>query len=249
MYLYHYRSIKSAVAEIENTSFRMANRTELNDPIEGYLNVYWEGDKPAWEGLLRNYICSLYSSLDFCLNGYKDLKSYTVIPDLASLSNVSFKQECDDISKEFLYHPDVELVSDYLSEAGKMSRTKIKYWLIMLHSLAFYICIQKFIQIGVLDKYTSVPDSEKHDLIVRIISSHDESIAEQFAFDYANRLISGNARILAGLVGGKKKEQGNPNWILLRFDYPEMYVNRLTDLIYPDIFVTSFSATDVNSVM
>lgn len=31
MYLYHYCSIQFAVGEIENTSFRIANRTELND--------------------------------------------------------------------------------------------------------------------------------------------------------------------------------------------------------------------------
>ena len=60
MNLYHYRSVESARKEIECRTFRYADRNELNDPLEGYAQIYWKGDCPAWEGLFRNYICSVY---------------------------------------------------------------------------------------------------------------------------------------------------------------------------------------------
>ena len=56
MNLYHYRTVESARKEIECRTFRYADRNELNDPLEGYAQIYWKGDCPAWEGLFRNYI-------------------------------------------------------------------------------------------------------------------------------------------------------------------------------------------------
>lgn len=47
MEFYHYRSIDSALKELEGT-FYFASREELNDPMESYLQVYWQGDKAAW---------------------------------------------------------------------------------------------------------------------------------------------------------------------------------------------------------
>ena len=63
MKLYHYRSIETAIKEIANGTFRFSSREEVNDPLEGYLRVYWRGDKAAWEGLFRNYICSLMNAI------------------------------------------------------------------------------------------------------------------------------------------------------------------------------------------
>ena len=56
MKLYHYRSISSALLEIENGTFHFASKEELNDPLEGFVRVFWQGDKMAWEGLFRHYI-------------------------------------------------------------------------------------------------------------------------------------------------------------------------------------------------
>ena len=53
MKLYRYRNIESALAEIEQGTFYFASKEELNDPIEGYVNLYFQGDSPAWEGLLN----------------------------------------------------------------------------------------------------------------------------------------------------------------------------------------------------
>lgn len=67
MKLYHYRSIKSALLELENGTFHFASKEELNDPLEGFVRVYWQGDKAAWEGLFRHYIYSVAHTLEFYL--------------------------------------------------------------------------------------------------------------------------------------------------------------------------------------
>ena len=43
MKLYHYRSINSALLEIENGTFHFASKEELNDPLEGFVRVFLAG--------------------------------------------------------------------------------------------------------------------------------------------------------------------------------------------------------------
>ena len=61
--LYRYRTIKSALLELDNGTFYFADPKELNDPLEGYLKIFWQGDKFAWEGLMKNFVCSLFYNL------------------------------------------------------------------------------------------------------------------------------------------------------------------------------------------
>ena len=69
MRLYRYRSIKNALKEIEDGTFYFASHDELNDPIEGYIKVFWQGDRFAWEGLLRSYIYNLTIAISQYLLG------------------------------------------------------------------------------------------------------------------------------------------------------------------------------------
>lgn len=60
---------------------------ELNDPIEGYVRIFWQGDKAAWEGMLRNYICSLSEAIDmYLLQANEDMLHHrTLLIDLNHL--------------------------------------------------------------------------------------------------------------------------------------------------------------------
>lgn len=63
MVLYQYRSAEAGLAEIRNHTMRFSSRENLNDPQEGYISLVWQGDKPAWEGMFRNYFCSFNTTL------------------------------------------------------------------------------------------------------------------------------------------------------------------------------------------
>ncbi|MCD8130639.1 MAG: hypothetical protein LUE16_05085 [Lachnospiraceae bacterium] len=99
MILYHYRSIKSALLEIENCTFHFAAPDELNDPIEGYVTVFWKGDKAAWEGLFRNYVCSLSRAVDLCLLKSDEDMLYhkSIIPDIHCFDDVPLGKILKDI--------------------------------------------------------------------------------------------------------------------------------------------------------
>ena len=57
--IYRYRSVEAAVteyAEILKQEIYLASPSEMNDPSEGQLNMLWEADEVAWDGLLDHFL-------------------------------------------------------------------------------------------------------------------------------------------------------------------------------------------------
>lgn len=147
MRLYHYRSIESALLEIENGTLHFASREELNDPMEGYVRVFWQGDRAAWEGLLRNYICSVYMAIEiYLLRGNEEmLRHKTLVIDLHGFDNVPVGQTLKEIGDAFLAEDEVQDLARYLGEKNvKVTAQELKLILYALHGKAFSLCIRCF---------------------------------------------------------------------------------------------------------
>ncbi|WP_276249183.1 DUF2971 domain-containing protein [Haladaptatus sp. YSMS36] len=52
--------------EIEKQELVLSSPRNLNDPIEGYQDVYWEGDEVLWKNLLRHYLLNLLWASHTC---------------------------------------------------------------------------------------------------------------------------------------------------------------------------------------
>ena len=64
MELYRFRSNTDyTLDELENNYFYFALPEELNDPMEGFINLYWEGDIVLWKNLLKHYVYTLANSI------------------------------------------------------------------------------------------------------------------------------------------------------------------------------------------
>ena len=64
--LYRFRSIKYLFGEyneLENQSIYFASPEELNDPLEGFRNNFWQGDKIVWCNFFKQYIYCLIRSI------------------------------------------------------------------------------------------------------------------------------------------------------------------------------------------
>ena len=121
MILYHYRSIDSAIKEIGNSTFHFASASELNDPLEGYIRVFWRGDRAAWEGLLRNYICSLFQAISiYLLQGDEKLIWHrSLIVDLHQCDDIPLGTIWKDLGDAFLEEDEVKNIFK-----GNMSRVE-----------------------------------------------------------------------------------------------------------------------------
>lgn len=145
MELYHYRSVDTALKEIENGTFHYSDRTELNDPIEGYVQIYWQGDIPAWEGLFRNYICSLFHSIELYLHKERciEIEKHAVLLDIHHFDNLSLGEIYKTVSDRFTENRNVQKVIKCLVDQNIRCSVKLLRLLLrIVHEIAFSICIK-----------------------------------------------------------------------------------------------------------
>ena len=130
MKLYHYRSISSALLEIENGTFHFASKEELNDPLEGFVRVFWQGDKMAWEGLFRHYIYSVARVLELYILKADDETLYhsTLVADVHCYKNNFFEKILLKLGEEFITDTDVQnLAGVYGDNCLKVSEKELQY--------------------------------------------------------------------------------------------------------------------------
>ncbi|WP_080429493.1 DUF2971 domain-containing protein [Burkholderia ubonensis] len=61
-HLYRFRSIDRLLGnskELERQEIYFASPEQLNDPLEGRKNIYWQGDLIVWKNLFRHYLACL----------------------------------------------------------------------------------------------------------------------------------------------------------------------------------------------
>ncbi|MCG6359172.1 hypothetical protein K6U58_11340 [Vibrio fluvialis] len=71
-YLFRFRKTSNLLEtyeELEKQSIFFAYHGDLNDPMEGYANTYWQGDYVCWKNLFLNYIHSLEKSCREFISG------------------------------------------------------------------------------------------------------------------------------------------------------------------------------------
>ncbi len=145
MRLYRYRSIKSALRELKGHSFYFASKEELNDPLESYLRLFWQGDKAAWEGLFKNYIYSLYHAFFLYLveGDKKVLHKGTLVLDIHVFDNVRLGEALREAGNRFIGIEQVQwLVSLYGNNNLKCGTKELIFVLRLAHELAEKICIE-----------------------------------------------------------------------------------------------------------
>lgn len=280
MELYHYRSINAAVKEIQSCTFRFAAKEELNDPIEGYVRVYWKGDKQAWEGLFRNYICSFYNALTLYLLAAdeNEIRNKSVMIDVHAFDDLPLGKILKDIRKKLLSDIDIKkFVNLYGEGERECSIDELSLILNYIHVKVVKICMEEqrdhgFIPKeeadGVLVNYCSIdfPPFPFEALDNRIMDSGSFRIFTKLAISKLKDVVTG--KILELGIGGNVFLYGNTvkegddgervlwdenkqrrKWLSLMFDYPQIYINRLRDMIYPESFIVCFSGKNNNSTM
>lgn len=269
MLLYHYRSIESALPEISDSTFRFASCEELNDPLETYLHVYWQGDKAAWEGLFRNYVCSLFYAIECYLleaDG-NELRNNTLIIDIERFDKVPMGNTLKELGEEFLADGDVhKLSSAYGEKQLKVQREELQMLFQIVHRRALELCIKKNRDNGlipedeaeqILEPLANRDDEKSHkalDEVTGIIQSQkidDEKrhiISKIFAQAYEDRIeLNYINKGLKNEMAGDSNQQRN--WLTIYVDFPQVYINQLIHMLYPKCFIVCFSGNNNNSAM
>ena len=142
--MYRFRTIENLLGErreLENQEIYFSDIDSLNDPMEGFREVYWSGDVIAWKNLFKHYILCLEH---MCALAYFDMKgtpfSSVIVPVYRSEDNLPtdrYRQIFNEICDKFFKNSDMNKYIEIIASLPwKVSRDELYSFLRSIHSMA-----------------------------------------------------------------------------------------------------------------
>jgi hypothetical protein len=139
--MYRFRTIENLLGkhnELENQEIYFASPEELNDPMEGYKDVFWKGDKIVWENFIINYVKSVdhFFSLSVLYNEEKKIPDSEILvePNRKKYGAPLHRNLIQDIIDEVLQHKLIRDLPDQLSQrAGSICHSELSTLLLSIH--------------------------------------------------------------------------------------------------------------------
>lgn len=265
--MYRFRKIESLIGthnELENQEIYFALQEELNDPMEGYQNIFWKGDIIVWKNFIKNYIRSvehLFGLIIVCADkeSISD-KDIIVSPQPAShktFSNKPFAQQAIDYAFEIEF---IKKLPQALSErSNKIQRSELLSHLDFLHPLILQSVSEIYFRNGILKK-TLFSNNLKYrfnnvdhasDALIqglnKIDSKKDTGINVAENFLWQTNLVSQQLRLLKEYGLSETERQSNLHFLVYKFQ--EKYLAKLESAIFPNWYSASFLKNSTNSAV
>lgn len=243
MKLYRFRgNIEYALDELEKNYFYFALPNELNDPMEGFINMYWEGDIVLWKNFLKHYLYTLINTI-ICI--YIEPKAKEdPLPIFFNETNFPTKEMqniFEEIRDSFFSADDIKEFLEYLTCVNhKIYIQEMKNYLrfIQIETLSIILNVLKRHgllnwnlhadnNLGIFKQFKSIMpkvEREYNDLI-KVLFTAVQSIQKELS--------------LSIKIDSKKIENKEiKNFILI--DFPDRYIEEVKALSFSPPCVTCF---------
>jgi len=254
IFLYKLRTLDSLnkYKELENTELYFAHFEELNDPMEGFVDFVWKGDRILWTNLFNHYIIQLEEAVFSVLIAPKDDKSndkraIRMRKMFNNLETDSLKDIVKSIQNMFLSYHGVQDTIDYLTKPEReVKRTELIEIFYQIHFIALYAVFtvfnkNRFVKDNLIDNIPSFPCSIINQY-KNIATSWDKDATEKIA-EIVNLGMEENS-LMIQYNNYCKGDLYKNNTLFL--DLPILFVNELVKLIYFPTYVASFSLDCTN---
>lgn len=254
MSIYRFRSVNALLDgfhELENQEIYFATTDELNDPMEGLREMYWQGDEIVWKNLAKNYVKALtdvfLESVSPSANVTIDEKTIPVSRQLLGTINIK-KTEILQLILERMQAIPVyqQLPSLFMSRTTPIRRYELLIYLTILHPLILHIvsdtCKDKNLTYASL--FDRKPDTDllltqMKDTFAQFENTMHETGTAPFEGALARTALNIQTYLLKpDFVKHYKKIQGRH--FFLQWDFPQQFINSLEASILPTIYIASF---------
>ena len=240
MNVYRYRSCDARNKEdLKDSVIYFANLSELNDPMEGFIDIYFKGDHVIWRNLFRNYIRSLfheylrqYSTLEFTGDIY--------IPQWHDIffQRISKSDWFYELPSRFLKEDRISSLIDFL-QGKEIQKDELFIYLRIIHIIAVRNVMVYAKECKLVDEipepiFADVFPDTKIDWNI-FLGETKEKLVMKIISDCLSDTI-----LLKELPSNVKR---------LALDFTSLFINKLEELIYPNFYTASFSLDPNNSSM
>lgn len=263
-HLYRYRPIEAVLDkynELERQEIYFSTPDELNDPMEGFKDLFWSGDRIVWANFLKHYILCLQEAAMHVLIAGPDFDGHVLdnivfyVPE--SLPDAPIRLIYKRLAAAFLGDDAVKTFLDIVAcRATPIRRNELTGYLRALHPLALSKVFDEFADHGVLpassfmdgpvlgrlresaknvmEGVRQLPDDEFPPERVSevLFAANEASVAQMdLIFEYTH------------------PERHHRGMALVTRYFPATYVRSLDKLVHRDWYVACFSATATNPSM
>ena len=272
--LYRFRSIDALLdkyQELENQTIYFASPDQLNDPMEGFRDIVWRGDRIVWTNLFKHYVYCLHASyfLFHMAGNYRELH-VNDIPIEASWDQISTHQAqrlFDDIWHRFLCLPHMPNLIEALSNRNHrpIRYRELRSYLQTIHSVFLDEVVKSYVAHGIKSESNNASQSGEmsaHALLgltlALILDLEEIETEEEYNVELRkHEALDTNHRIrhLQETEQWITQHYENPisaemlrrNSQLVVPDFPAVYLNEIERLLWPNWYTACFMGHYHNS--
>ena len=243
--------------ELERHQIFLARSNELNDPMEGYKDVVWQGDAVLWENLLRHYVLALLTvNMQCVLMGNDGAFEEPRIPAALTQDDLptdAFRVLYNDACHDFFNRPGPSSLCARLTALrNPLRREGIRFVLSLIHAEAFAAVTSLLVARGLINSEAAkvLPKSTALDAVFKPFT--DESQVPNVDLETI-ALIANRTREDLALRSLFERENTGANAaarkaMFLAFTFPDRYVHGVVEgLVYPEWRTACFSKTCTNA--
>ena len=260
--IYRFRTTKQLLdgfAELEKQTIHFAPPEKLNDPMEGFQDVVWSGDRIAWLNLFKDFVNCLSWGYHYVVMAGEDLQYDLPVRKVWPWNAPPSAQAealFDAIWSRVLERAHLHQCAAKLADHGRKARKdEVTEYLRTLHASALEAVQHVYMENGLipstmnLDLPAGLLDPmalmNKLDLTLQI---EDENMID--ALFATQNSMRAETELLSHIFNEDLSDNNAyRNFIRLMLIFPSLYVEDLERLFWPDWYAACFTSSFHNSSM
>lgn len=263
-HLYRFRPLRRLLegAELSKQEIYFAGPDQLNDPMEGFRDVFWQGDVIVWKNFFRHYVICLDNAFSqWLLCGEAQPVEWKHIPvfHFGDINDgVPHKEMEKELLAAFFAEASIQRLIDALAtQPFPVRRDELAAHLRAVHLLVLNLVREAYARRGM---HPDIPSADKLmadarksiDLAIDSISKFRE-VAKQHpineyqvdTFYISRQRITAQLDFINWYNGTVDFSQTNRNFVVLTF--PDEFVKQVEALVYPEWYAACFMRNCRNS--
>jgi hypothetical protein len=169
-HLYRFRPVSAILdkyEELAKQEIYFSPPEELNDPMEGYKNVFWSGDRIVWQNLLRHYLLCLLQTATPCIvmgpEFDRTLLKTIVFSAFDNLPEAPVRAIYQGACDAFLADPQIQTLIDALTNRSTpVRRDELTHLLRAIHPFALTVLFKGLKRQGVPRRFFVISTPYRH---------------------------------------------------------------------------------------
>ncbi|WP_236181512.1 DUF2971 domain-containing protein [Pseudomonas sputi] len=262
-FLYRFRPVDKLLGrngfegELSGTYIYFASPEQLNDPLEGYRELFFSGDAIVWHQLFKRYIACLIVRNYQYLSGFElNQKDFPDVYDLSILPP-EVREPGKDVISTFLSNSNIQRHIHFLAEGERrVSKEELTVHLNSIQVYAMKLVSELYIKIGVKPVDTKLKDMgearslEASSALLSVCGEGSPgSIDTARAIGYAVALYMAETELFISNYESYKKESGDKKWRRLVHSFISQFVESLKKLSHREWYTACFMENCDNSAI